>query len=143
MLTRYVEQGFLGNRTVAVKRILNKYTFDEKLFRREVNNLIGVDQQNVVRFLGFCSNTEHTLMPFEGKQVFAERRERLLCFEYIGNGSLDNYINGIFFIVFLQFPHFMSWLNSAFSMRCSMLISSFGRFHASHLVLFLSFKLCR
>uniref|UniRef100_A0ACD5YXM8 Uncharacterized protein n=1 Tax=Avena sativa TaxID=4498 RepID=A0ACD5YXM8_AVESA len=54
--------------------------------------VVGVDQENVVRFLGFCSNTEHTLMPFNGKQVYAERRERLLCFEYVANGSLDRYL---------------------------------------------------
>ena len=104
MLTRKVEQGFLGNRTVAVKRIINCHTFDDKLFRREVSNLIDVDQENVVRFLGFCCNTEETLMPFNGKQVYAKRRERLLCFEYIGNGSLDKYITGmILFIVWYIF----------------------------------------
>jgi serine/threonine protein kinase len=79
-----------------VKRISNNQTIDETLFRREVNSLMKVDHQNIVRFLGFCSNTEHKLIEIKGsgEYVYAEVRERLLCFEYIENGSLDEYITG-------------------------------------------------
>ncbi|PAN41622.1 hypothetical protein PAHAL_8G056600 [Panicum hallii] len=88
-----VYKGVLPNGNVAIKRIKNGYTIDEKLFYREVNSLLNVNHQNIVRFLGFCANTEQTAIKIEGsKHIYAEIRERLLCFEYIGNGSLQKYI---------------------------------------------------
>ncbi|XP_047063611.1 serine/threonine-protein kinase SIK1-like [Lolium rigidum] len=96
MLTKLVKQGVLSNGSViAVKRIRNIHTIDEKLFYREVNSLLKVDHPNIARFLGFCSNTEKKPVLFDGKHVLAEIRERLLCFEYLNNGSLDTYIDGI------------------------------------------------
>ncbi|CAO2148079.1 unnamed protein product, partial [Urochloa humidicola] len=75
-------------------RIKNDYTIDEKLFYGEVNSLLNVNHENVVRFLGFCANTEQTAIKIEGLKhhIYAEIRERLLCFEYISNGSLQKYI---------------------------------------------------
>ncbi|KAJ1288827.1 hypothetical protein BS78_02G117800 [Paspalum vaginatum] len=81
---------------VAVKRIdVNTNTLDDKQFRREFNSLMQViSHPNVVRFLGFCHNTEGEAIKTTGSKdfVLAQRRERLLCFEYISNGSLDKYI---------------------------------------------------
>jgi coatomer subunit beta' len=79
-----------------VKRLRNNQTIDEKLFRREVNSLLNVNHTNIVRFLGFCSNTEHKAIKCEGSNeyIYAEDRERILCFEYINHGSLDKYIAG-------------------------------------------------
>lgn len=73
-------------------------TVDQKLFRREVDSLMEVNHPNVVRFLGLCSHTLETPMkdPESRGYIYAEIRERLLCFEYIGNGSLDTKITGTF-----------------------------------------------
>ncbi|XP_047057858.1 G-type lectin S-receptor-like serine/threonine-protein kinase SD1-13 [Lolium rigidum] len=89
-----VYKGVLKNGEVAVKRLRNNQTIDEKLFRREVNSLLNVNHKNIVKFLGFCSNTEHKAIKCEGSKeyIYAEDRERILCFEYINNGSLDKYI---------------------------------------------------
>ena len=96
MLTKDLYQGVLPNGNVAIKRIKNGYTIDEKLFYREVNSLLNVNHLNVVRFLGFCANTEQTAIKMEGsKHIYAEIREMLLCFEYIGNGSLQKHIAGM------------------------------------------------
>ena len=96
MLTRDVKQGVLRNGNVAVKRIMNNHTIDEKLFYREVDSLLKVNHKNVVRFIGFCANTEQVAIKIEGKReyIYAEIRERLLCFEYISNGNLQKYITG-------------------------------------------------
>ena len=56
--------------------------------------------KNIVRFLGYCANTENKAMKHSesgepSKYIFAEMRERLLCFEYISNGSLDRYLTGM------------------------------------------------
>uniref|UniRef100_A0ACD5YAI0 Uncharacterized protein n=1 Tax=Avena sativa TaxID=4498 RepID=A0ACD5YAI0_AVESA len=89
-----VYKGIVGNRNVAVKRIRSIMTIDDKLFRREVSSLMEVNHQNVVRFLGLCSHTIETPMKIPGSQayIYAEIRERLLCFEYVNNGSLDKRI---------------------------------------------------
>lgn len=79
-----------------MKRIMNRHTIDEKLFYREVDSLLKVNHQNVVRFLGFCASTETTAVEVEGNRghIYPEVRERLLCFEYIDNESLQEHITG-------------------------------------------------
>ena len=86
----------LENWKVAVKRIaVNIHTLDETLFYREVKNLMKIiSHPNVVRFLGFCSDTHVEPIENAAAVAFAQKRERLLCFEYINNGSLDKHITG-------------------------------------------------
>ncbi|XP_066380644.1 uncharacterized protein [Miscanthus floridulus] len=50
--------------------------------------------RNIVRFLGYCADTHGKIMKHEGKCVLAEVRVRLLCFEYIANGSLRSELKG-------------------------------------------------
>ncbi|VAH13953.1 unnamed protein product [Triticum turgidum subsp. durum] len=91
-----VYKGVLRNGVVvAVKRIhINVDTIDDKLFHREFHSLWKTtNHQNVVRFLGFCSNNQTTIVNAGSEQIkLANVRERLLCFEYISNGSLDKHI---------------------------------------------------
>ncbi|KAF7098882.1 hypothetical protein CFC21_100582 [Triticum aestivum] len=89
-----VYKGVLPNGDVAVKRIRNGYTINETFFYREVDSLLNIEHKNVVRFLGFCASTDQTAVPIKGSKqhIYAEVRERLLCFEYISNGSLKKYI---------------------------------------------------
>ncbi|KAM0930385.1 hypothetical protein ACQ4PT_001091 [Festuca glaucescens] len=89
-----VYKGVLPNGDVAVKKIMSSMTIDEKLFRREVDSLMEVKHQNIIKFLGFCSHTVHKPVknPESRGYIYAEKRERLLCFEYISNGSLAKYI---------------------------------------------------
>jgi serine/threonine protein kinase len=89
-----LKQGVLSNGNVAVKRIRNNHTIDEKLFYREVDSLMGINHQNIVRFVGFCASTDQIAIQIKGssEHIYAEIRERLLCFEYISNGSLQKYI---------------------------------------------------
>ena len=79
-----------------MKRIQNHHRINERLFYREVDSLLNVNHDNVVRFLGYCACTEEKAVRIEGVRefIYAEIRERLLCFEYIGNGSLHEYITG-------------------------------------------------
>ncbi|KAM3277406.1 hypothetical protein ACQJBY_045344 [Aegilops geniculata] len=89
-----VYKGVVGNWSVAVKKIRSVMTIDDKLFRREVGSLLEVNHPNVVRFLGLCSDTVETPMKIPDRKgyIYAEIRERLMCFEYISNGSLDTKI---------------------------------------------------
>ena len=101
ILTKEGEQGILQNRIVAVKKIFNYLNVEDKEFNREVQSMMKVNHPNIVRFIGYCSNTEHELLKKEEKFIKVEVRERLLCFEHINNGNLRNHITGMF--VFFSF----------------------------------------
>lgn len=87
-----VYKGILQNGSVAVKKIFSNLNVEDKEFDREIQRMMQVKHPNVVRFIGYCSNTEHELMRKEGKYIKVEVRERLLCFEHISNGSLRSHI---------------------------------------------------
>ncbi|KAM0836424.1 hypothetical protein ACQ4PT_062335 [Festuca glaucescens] len=90
-----VYMGVLGERIVAVKKIhISVHTIDDKLFRRELTSLMKISHENVIRFLGYCSNENQKAIKQDGsgKLIFPSVLERLLCLEYIGNGSLDKHI---------------------------------------------------
>lgn len=105
-----LKQGTLSNGAlVAVKKFSSLYTIDDKQFDHEVKSLIRADHKNIVQFLGYCSNTEQKAIEFKGSFIYADIRERLLCFEYISNGSLQNHLTGtlgnILCSYFLLFHH--------------------------------------
>ncbi|KAF7051458.1 hypothetical protein CFC21_059693 [Triticum aestivum] len=92
-----VYKGFIQSGCVAVKKLLNSHTIKDGPFYRETSILMSVNHPNIVRFLGYCSNTENTAVKLDGpgireKYIYAENRERLLCFEYISKGGLDKHV---------------------------------------------------
>ncbi|KAF7111809.1 hypothetical protein CFC21_111773 [Triticum aestivum] len=89
-----VYKGVLPNGNVAVKRIKSSHSIKETLFYHEVDSLLNIEHENIIRFLGFCASTDQTAIKIEGlkQHIYAEVRERLLCFEYVSNGSLRKYI---------------------------------------------------
>ncbi|KAE8792124.1 Cysteine-rich receptor-like protein kinase 25 [Hordeum vulgare] len=87
-----VYKGMVGNGTVAVKRLSTTFDMQEKKFHKEVECLMKAKHKNIVRFLGYCSDTQGKIVDYEGKMVMADIRNWLLCFEYVPNGSLDKYI---------------------------------------------------
>jgi hypothetical protein len=50
--------------------------------------------KNIVRLLGYCADTHGKVQDYEGKFVMADVRHWLLCFEYLPNGNLHQYITG-------------------------------------------------
>jgi len=71
-----IYKGDVGDRNIAVKRIKSSKTIDDKLFHREVNSLMEVNHENVVKFLGLCSHTVGIPVKIPGSQghIFAEMR---------------------------------------------------------------------
>ena len=86
-----VYKGILGDRAVAVKR-MSDACMDEMKFHRVVKCLMQVKHKNVVRFLGYCADRQGNMARYNGKLVMADVHQRLLCFKYIPQGSLDKYI---------------------------------------------------
>ncbi|EMS62430.1 Cysteine-rich receptor-like protein kinase 26 [Triticum urartu] len=89
-----IEPGVLSNGNIAVKRIKSSHSIKETSFYHEVGSLLNIEHENVIRFLGFCASTDQIAIKVRGSKehIYAEVRERLLCFEYINNGSLRKYI---------------------------------------------------
>ncbi|KAK3136669.1 hypothetical protein QOZ80_5BG0440720 [Eleusine coracana subsp. coracana] len=95
-----VYKGILRNGFIAVKKLFNSHTIEDKMFHQEVKSMMMVRHPNIVRFLGYCSHTEEIAinLPAEKEKQLPERtimaqiRERLLCFEYISKGGLENYL---------------------------------------------------
>ncbi|XP_066337679.1 uncharacterized protein [Miscanthus floridulus] len=87
--------GALKNGMVAVKK-LSQSTNDlsDTQFLAEVKCLKRVKHQNIVRFLGYCVESHGEVIEIDGKHVIAEVQQRLLCFEYVPNGSLHDYLQG-------------------------------------------------
>jgi serine/threonine protein kinase len=86
-------QGTLRNGTVAVKKLFNTHLHENK-FKEEVECLMKTKHKNVVRFLGYCADTQGKMERYNGKLVLAEVPQRLLCLEYLPRGSLHDYITG-------------------------------------------------
>ncbi|VAH68241.1 unnamed protein product [Triticum turgidum subsp. durum] len=87
-----VYQGILDNGMVAVKKLSNTYLYENK-FQTEIQCLMKVKHRNVVRFLGYCCDTQGQVATHEGNFVMADIQERLLCFEFLPKGDLSNYIS--------------------------------------------------
>lgn len=87
------KQGILGSMMVAVKRLSKPY-LNETKFHLEVQCLMRVKHKHIVRFWGYCADTQGNIKQFNGELVRVDVRQRLLCFEYIPKGSLDVYIIG-------------------------------------------------
>ncbi|KAB1220692.1 hypothetical protein CJ030_MR3G009358 [Morella rubra] len=71
-----VYRGILTNKTVVAVKQLEGIEQGEKQFRMEVATISSTHHLNLVRLIGFCS----------------EGRHRLLVYEFMKNGSLDNFL---------------------------------------------------
>ncbi|XP_073354523.1 uncharacterized protein [Aegilops tauschii subsp. strangulata] len=84
--------GVLPKGKVAVKKLSILQDLSNTAFMDEILCLKKARHSNVVRLLGYCAVAEGQLMEANGTHVMAERTEMLLCFEYVPNGDLQNYI---------------------------------------------------
>ncbi|CAN6371456.1 unnamed protein product [Urochloa humidicola] len=82
---------------VAVKRLLAvSQTNQDKNFKNEVCSLIDINHRNIVKLIGYCYEIQRKLVESHGRYIFADTRERILCYEYLPRGSLDKYLYGAF-----------------------------------------------
>ena len=88
-------------RMVAVKRLSNAF-MDDKEFHREVQCLMQVKHKHIVRFLGYCADTQGNIKRFNGELVMADVRNWVLCFEFVPKGSLEKHMSGSIIIYFFH-----------------------------------------
>jgi serine/threonine protein kinase len=91
------EQGVCQNgKCIAVKKLDQlKATVQKPQFENEVYHLMRLKHPNIVRFVGYCYETRNECVFHDGKYVFAEMPQKLVCLEYLPNRSLDRHVSGI------------------------------------------------
>jgi serine/threonine protein kinase len=91
-----VEQGIhKTGETIAVKLFNSRPGLDHKQFESEFLNLASLQHKNIVLLVGFCHDTQKQCVRHEEKLIFADEIHMALCFEYMHNGSLADYLYGI------------------------------------------------
>ncbi|CAM0958927.1 unnamed protein product [Alopecurus aequalis] len=79
---------------LAVKKlIMSTAGMDDKQFMNEVQHAMDFCHPNIVRLEGYCYQTEKELTFYNGYRIFTDEVHRLICFEYLPNGSLENYLS--------------------------------------------------
>ncbi|KAL6653802.1 hypothetical protein ACP70R_008726 [Stipagrostis hirtigluma subsp. patula] len=89
-----VYKGDIGNKEVAVKKLFQIGLYSDGPFMDELTCLRRVKHKNIVRFLGHCFGSKKEPIEHQGKIVMAEIQHRFLCFEYVPNKSLRDYLKG-------------------------------------------------
>lgn len=84
---------------IAVRELCPLGGIDDEQFQDELRTLINIKHQNIVRLVGFCNEKEEVVLLHNGRHVIVPRTVRMLCFEYIQNGSLDRYISDSSFLL--------------------------------------------
>jgi len=93
-----VYKGVLQNgETIAVKKFNSSIPgVKDRQFENEAYHLMRLRHPNVVLLVACCSETEDTYVEYNGKYIWAEKSERLLCLEYMPKGSLRGYLSDEF-----------------------------------------------
>ena len=104
-----LKQGILQTgQLVAVKKLVRTSGVHDRRFQNEVGNLQMLEHTNIVKLLGSCYQVERKLVERNGRRVLSDVPEKFLCYEYLSNGSLDNYIYGT--VMHNWFRFFIVWL---------------------------------
>ncbi|KXG23458.1 cysteine-rich receptor-like protein kinase 36 isoform X3 [Sorghum bicolor] len=90
-----VYKGLLPNGDIiAVKKLTSTMPgIKDRQFDNEAWHLMRLSHPNIVQLVGYCSHTEEILVLHQGKYVYAEKSERLLCLEYQPKGSLHEHLS--------------------------------------------------
>lgn len=88
-----VYKGVLNGEVIAVKKLYTVPALNDHIFKNELLNLMRAKHQNIVRLVGYCSETRDRVVEHNGKVVVASVDERALCLEYMDGGSLDKYMS--------------------------------------------------
>jgi serine/threonine protein kinase len=90
------KQGILqSGQLVAVKKLVRTSGVHDRWFQNEAGNLQILEHRNIVKLLGSCYQIEKKLVERNCRHFLLDVPEKFLCYEYLSNGSLANYIYGM------------------------------------------------
>uniref|UniRef100_A0ACD5ZPM5 Uncharacterized protein n=1 Tax=Avena sativa TaxID=4498 RepID=A0ACD5ZPM5_AVESA len=93
-LARAFKGVFEDGKVIAVKKLRALGVLEENEMHEIVNH-VKVHHQNIVQLVGYCWEKEETVVLCNERYVYASKIHRAMCFEYLPNGSLKQYISGI------------------------------------------------
>ncbi|OEL24046.1 hypothetical protein BAE44_0014935 [Dichanthelium oligosanthes] len=100
LISNYLVQVVLGvlpnGRAIAVKKLDPLLPgLQDKQYENEVYHLMKLKHPKIMLSVGYCYEIKNECVEHNGRYIFAERHERLLCLEYLNHGGLDRYISGM------------------------------------------------
>ncbi|KAM0839160.1 hypothetical protein ACQ4PT_060504 [Festuca glaucescens] len=76
--------------TIAVKKLAeNAPLARDKAFTNEVQNIMALQHDNIVKLVGYCHEGQKKVEQNNGRYIVADVYESLLCYEYLSMGSLQ------------------------------------------------------
>lgn len=88
-------KGIYENGQVIVVKKFSSPRISDTRFARVIQCLMKVHHKNIVQFIGYCVDTQENRVLYHGRLRLANIQSRLLCFEYLPNGAVDQYISAI------------------------------------------------
>lgn len=96
VINERIKHQFCGS-VIAVKKFHERIlaSDNDRSFEDEASFLMDVEHQNIVQLLGYCAESTGvvTKLP-NGKGIVVEQLTRMLCFEYMCKGGLDEHLSG-------------------------------------------------
>jgi hypothetical protein len=68
---------------------------DDEQFEKEYQNLASLHRKNIVWLVAYCNETHREYVLYNGRNIPFDKTKRVVCFNYMRNGSLDNFISGM------------------------------------------------
>jgi len=78
---------------IALKKFRSVQGIDDKAFQVEMASLVRFRHPNILQIVGYCNEIEFHPVTHKGQLVFSEERHKVMCFEYLRSGSLEQYIS--------------------------------------------------
>lgn len=78
---------------IAIKKLEeNSLVTRDKQFKNEVESLMEIRHENIVKLVAFCHETRKEVLQNNGRLLLQDITHVLLCYEYLPMGSLEKYI---------------------------------------------------
>lgn len=78
---------------IAVKRIREMLDMDDTQYLNEVQHLMSLRHENIVKLEGYCYDVQKEVVQHKEGFILVNVPHRLLCFEYMPNGSLRKHLS--------------------------------------------------
>ena len=75
----------------------------DTIFANEVQNIMVLEHENIVKLVAYCREAQNKLVQSNGRYIIAEITDTVLCYEYLPKGSLHKNLFGMSYIICYYF----------------------------------------